>query len=183
MNKHKSNKIKENSDTVRHLIMGQITTTQNLFAIKEVRHAGQSQTQQYGGSGTGYGPTTLQWRHNGRDGVSNHQPRDCLHNRSFRRKSKKTSKVRVTGLCVGDSAVTITSAYNFVITSKFYVTYYVMAGRGFVIAKEVFHHRNCNILKLWEWLTIKLLNDDQQFFLFKFKYINKHLHSQKYFNH
>ena len=42
MNKHKSNKIKENSNTVRHLIMGQITNTQNLVAIKEVRHAGQS---------------------------------------------------------------------------------------------------------------------------------------------
>ena len=41
MSKHKSNKIKENSNTVRHLIMGQITTTQNLVAIKEVRHAGQ----------------------------------------------------------------------------------------------------------------------------------------------
>ena len=41
MNKHKSNKIKENSNTVRHLIMGPITTTQNLVAIKEVQHAGQ----------------------------------------------------------------------------------------------------------------------------------------------
>ena len=41
MNKHKSDKIKENSNTVRHLIMGQITTTHNLVAIKEVRHAGQ----------------------------------------------------------------------------------------------------------------------------------------------
>ena len=38
MNKHKSNKIKENSNTVRHLIMGQITTTQNLVAIKEVKY-------------------------------------------------------------------------------------------------------------------------------------------------
>ena len=45
MNKHKSNKIKENSNTVRHLIMGQIITTQNLVAIKEVRHAGQWQWQ------------------------------------------------------------------------------------------------------------------------------------------
>ena len=43
MDKHKSNKIKENSNTVRHLIMGQITTTQNLVAIKDVRHAGQQQ--------------------------------------------------------------------------------------------------------------------------------------------
>ena len=47
MNKHKSNKIKENSNTVRHLIMGQITTTQNLVAIKEVRHAGQKQVIMY----------------------------------------------------------------------------------------------------------------------------------------
>ena len=34
---------------------------------------------------------TLQWRHNGRDRVSNHQPHDCLLNRLFRRRSKKTS--------------------------------------------------------------------------------------------
>ena len=46
---------------------------------------------------------TLQWRHNGRDSVSNHQPHDCLLNRLFRRKSQKTSKLRVTGLCVGNS--------------------------------------------------------------------------------
>ena len=31
------------------------------------------------------------------------QPHDCLLNRLFRRKSKKTSKLRVTGLCVGNS--------------------------------------------------------------------------------
>ena len=40
---------------------------------------------------------TLQWRHNGRDSVSNHQPHDCLLNRLFRRRSKKTSKLSVTG--------------------------------------------------------------------------------------
>ena len=37
----------------------------------------------------------LQWRHNGRDSVSNHQPHDCLLNRLFRCRSKKTSKLRV----------------------------------------------------------------------------------------
>ena len=42
MNKHKSSKIKENSNTVRHLIIGQIITTQNLVATKVVRLAGQS---------------------------------------------------------------------------------------------------------------------------------------------
>ena len=49
---------------------------------------------------------SLQWRHNGRDGVSNHQPHDCLLNRLFRRRSKKTSKLRGTGLCAGNSPVT-----------------------------------------------------------------------------
>ena len=49
---------------------------------------------------------TLLWRHNGHDGLSNHQSRHCLLNRIFRRRSKKTSKLRVTGLCVGNSPVT-----------------------------------------------------------------------------
>ena len=48
----------------------------------------------------------LQWRHNGRDGVPNHQPKDCLLNRLFWRRSKKIPKLRVTGLCAGNSPVT-----------------------------------------------------------------------------
>ena len=48
----------------------------------------------------------FQWRHNGHDGVSNHQPYDCLFNRLFRHRSKKTSKLRVTGLWEGNSPVT-----------------------------------------------------------------------------
>ena len=54
----------------------------------------------------------LHWRHNARDGVSNHQPHDCLLNRLFRRRSKKTSKLRVTGLCVGISPVPAQMASN-----------------------------------------------------------------------
>ena len=46
---------------------------------------------------------TLRWRHDGRDGISNHQPHDWLFNRLFRRRSKKTSKLRATGLCAGNS--------------------------------------------------------------------------------
>ena len=46
---------------------------------------------------------SLRWRHNDHDSVSNHQPHGCLLNRLFRRRSKKTSKLRVTGLCVGNS--------------------------------------------------------------------------------
>ena len=48
----------------------------------------------------------LQWRHNEHDGISNHQPQDCLLQRLFRRRSKKTSKLGVTGLCAGNSPVT-----------------------------------------------------------------------------
>ena len=40
------------------------------------------------------------------DGVSNHQPYDCLLNHLFRRRSKEASKLRVTGLCEGNSPVT-----------------------------------------------------------------------------
>ena len=46
--------------------------------------------------------SSLRWRHNGRDSVSNHQPHHCLLNRLFRRRSKKTSKPRVTGLLCGE---------------------------------------------------------------------------------
>ena len=42
---------------------------------------------------------SLQWRHNGHDGVTNHRRGDCLFNRLFRWRSKKKSKLRVTGLC------------------------------------------------------------------------------------
>ena len=48
----------------------------------------------------------LQWRHNEHDGVSNHQPYDCLLNRLFGCRSKKTSKLHATGLCAGNSPVT-----------------------------------------------------------------------------
>ena len=47
----------------------------------------------------------LRWHNNERDSVSNYQPHHCLLNRLFRCRSKKTSKLRVTGLCVGNSPV------------------------------------------------------------------------------
>ena len=48
---------------------------------------------------------SLLWRHNERDCISNHQPRDCLLNRLFRSRSKKTSNLRVSGFCAGNSRV------------------------------------------------------------------------------
>ena len=49
---------------------------------------------------------SLQWRHNGCDGVSNHQPHHCFLNRLFRHRWMKTSKLRVTGHCAANSLVT-----------------------------------------------------------------------------
>ena len=48
----------------------------------------------------------LHWRHNERDGVSNHRRPNGLFNRLFKPRSKKTSKLRVTGLCEGNLPVT-----------------------------------------------------------------------------
>ena len=50
--------------------------------------------------------TPLQWRHNERNGVSNHRRLHCLLSCCFRHRSKKTSKLRVTGLCERNSTVT-----------------------------------------------------------------------------
>ena len=59
---------------------------------------------------------SLRWRHNWRDNVSNHQPQDCLLNRLCRRRSKKTSKLRVTGLCVGP----VNSPHKWPVTRKMF---------------------------------------------------------------
>ena len=49
---------------------------------------------------------TLRWRHNEGDSVSTHQPHLCLFSRLFELRSKKTSKLRVTGLCARNSPET-----------------------------------------------------------------------------
>ena len=48
----------------------------------------------------------LLWRNNERNGVSNHRRLHRLLNRLFGGKSKKTSKLRVTGLCEGNPPIT-----------------------------------------------------------------------------
>ena len=50
--------------------------------------------------------TSLQWRHNEHNGVSNHQPDDCLLNRLFRLTSKKPQTPASLALYVGNSPVT-----------------------------------------------------------------------------
>ena len=63
---------------------------------------------------------TLQWRHNGLDGVSNHQPHHCLLSRLFGRGPKKTSKLPVTGHCAGNSPGTGDSPHKWPVTRKMF---------------------------------------------------------------
>ena len=49
---------------------------------------------------------SLQWHHNKHNGVSNHRHLHCLLKCLFRCRSKKISKLYVTGLCAGNSPVT-----------------------------------------------------------------------------
>ena len=51
-------------------------------------------------------PMHLKWHHHERDGVSNHRRLNCLLNHLGSRRLKKTSKLRVTGLCEGKPPVT-----------------------------------------------------------------------------
>ena len=64
--------------------------------------------------------TALQWRHNGYDDVSNHQHHDCLLKRLFRHRSKKASKLHVTGLCEGNQPVTVNPPRKGPVTRKIF---------------------------------------------------------------
>ena len=68
--------------------------------------------------GTNFAP--FHWRNNDHDGVSNHQPHGCLLNRLLRRRSKKTSKLRVTGLCVWKSPGPVNSPHKGPVTRKMF---------------------------------------------------------------
>ena len=63
---------------------------------------------------------TLQWRHNEHDGVLSRQSYYCLLNRLFRRRSKKTSKFRVTGLCKGNYPGPMNSPHKGPVTWKMF---------------------------------------------------------------
>ena len=66
------------------------------------------------------GINALQWRHNEHDGVSNNQHYDCFLNRLFRRRSKKTSKLRVAGPCEGIQRSPVNSPHKGPVTQKMF---------------------------------------------------------------
>ena len=62
----------------------------------------------------------LRWRHNEHNGVSNHQPHHCLLKRLFGCRSKKTTKLRVTGLCAGNSPGPVNSPHQWPVTRRMF---------------------------------------------------------------
>ena len=95
-----------------------------LFTLTQFVHVGlivNKQTCLGAKNGKCYCPNlSLRWRHSDCDGVSNHQPHGCLLNRLFRRRSKKTSKLRVAGLCVGNSPGPVNSPHKGPVTRKMF---------------------------------------------------------------
>ena len=124
---------------------------------------------------------TLLGHHDERDDVSNHQPHDCLLSRLFRRRSKKTSKLRVTGLCEGNSPVigefpaqkaSKTQKYSHLMTSSWIcagvdwlygVAYATFTGNNMLHGIQLFmqleqkqkrfgHNRSCHLFRVKPFL-------------------------------
>ena len=114
-----------------------------------------------------YSPTycTLRWRHNDQAGVSNHQPYGCLLNRLFRRRSKETSKLRVTGLCAVNSPGPVNSPHKGPVTRKMFPFDDVI-----MIMDNVENMLNLThtldkiyLTYMWDWDWEKLLNTTYQY--------------------
>ena len=97
-----------------------------IYPIYEIIYTARASIQQHGTANVSSGrdifclKNSLRWRHNERDSVWNHQPHDCLLNGLFRHRSKKTSKLRVTGLCVGNSPGPVNSPHKGPVTRKMF---------------------------------------------------------------
>ena len=108
---------------------------------------------------------SLQWRHNERDGISNHQPHNCLPNRIFRRRSKKTSKLRVTGLWEVNSLGTgefpaqmASNAANVSIWWRLHVVWsQTMVALGLVLAVICRYDSNVIIITMTSQITCVLI--------------------------
>ena len=113
----------------------------------------------------------LQWRHNELDSVSNHRRLDGLLNRLFRRWSKKTSKLRLTGLCEGNSSGTgefpserASNAENVSIwlrhhANNFCIALYISSCKGLQASTGLLHFldRDMPWIAPWVFIPMKLL--------------------------
>ena len=110
---------------------------------------------------------SLLWRHNEHHSVSNHQPRGCILNRLFRRRSKKTSKLRVTGLCVRNSPGPVNSPHKGPVTRKMFpFDDVIMCGRQNIpLAISVRPHTWTNIWESNCWQPGTMIQEIVEFFI------------------
>ena len=101
---------------------------------------------------------TLQRRHNGFGGVSNHQPHDFLLSRLFGRRSKKTSKLRVRW--------PVNSPHKWPLTGKMFpfddIIMIIIQNCHFTQHREQEHHPNCRLS--WGDLSINWIYNHTLFF-------------------
>ena len=105
--------------------------------------------------------TPLQWRHDGRDGVSNHQPDDCLLNPLFKRRSKKNIKAPrhwpLWGEITGDRWIPRTKVqwggkYFHLMTSS--CTSHIVLGMNFSLQKHGDWNRIDAFIYHWNYIRI-----------------------------
>ena len=103
----------------------------------------------------------IQWRHNRCDGVSNHQPHDCLLNRLFRRRSKKTSKFRISGVCRGIHPWPMNSSHKGPVTRKMFpfddviMVFQEETNWGVAVILQTYTVWN---ISLWLWIYSSKIN-------------------------
>ena len=109
---------------------------------------------------------SLQWRQNEHDGLSNHQPHDCLLNHSFMCRSKTTSKIRVTGICAGNSPVTgefpaqrDNNAENIFIWWRHHVTHDILTF-ALSSSSKIYNWIDKNVWLVWDTYPMKSLMTD-----------------------
>ena len=104
----------------------------------------------------------LRWRHNERDGVSDHRRLDCVLNGLFRRRSKKTSKFRVIGLCEGNLPGPVNSPHIGPVTRNF-LHLMTSSCNGMVSRSNLLNRPrpcwwNCNIFANKPWVSFVRLS-------------------------
>ena len=94
-------------------------------------------------------------------GVSKHQRLDCLFNRLFRRRSKKTSKPHVTGLCKGIHRSSVDSPHKGPVKRNFFSLLFIFS----------FHDLMALVSMLWYIVSCNCIASN----LNKFRQCHKHI--------
>ena len=110
---------------------------------------------------------TLQWRHNECGGVSNQRRLGCLLNRLFRRRSKKMSMFRVTGLCEGIHRWSVNSPHKWPVTRKMFFIWWrhheTISVRTHLADSPTERNKNTDKYQKKKWLLSKFMH--QSFYL------------------